>query len=250
MRPDRPEKGSPLADRRRPRVLLVEGDDETTSTVESALSGAGYVVHAVPDGTDIARVARGFLPDVALLETRLPRGPDGFAIATALRSTLGDLPIVFVTVAGKVSDRIAGFEAGADAYLAKPFAVEELLARLKALLRRTRRLSSRVVAVGDLLVNEPARQVVRHGAAIELAPREYELLSVFVHHPGQVFTRAQLLARVSGRAGVPNVVEARVSGLRRKLEAHGPRLIHTMYGRGYVFVAGPTGHHRSEEPVG
>ncbi len=238
-----------MADRRRPRVLVVEGDDQMRSTLVAPLTQANYVVRAVADGTDVRAEARTFLPDIALLETRMPTGPDGFAIAEALRSEVADLPILFVTVADSMSDTIAGLEAGADAYLTKPFAPEELLARVKAALRRARRLTSRVIAVGDLLIDERARHVVRGGAAVELTPSEYDLLSMFVHHPAQTITRTQLRNEVWERSVDLNAVEARVSALRRKLEAHGPRLIHTRHGQGYVFVAQPAGSTSGEEPV-
>lgn len=238
-----------MADRRRPRVLVVEGDDEMRSTVVATLTEVKYVVRAVADGSDIGLEARTFLPDVALLETRMPTGPDGFAIAEALRAEVADLPLLFVTVADSMSDTIAGLEAGADAYLTKPFDPEELLARVRAALRRARRLTSRVIAVGDLLIDERARHVVRGGAAVQLTPSEYDLLSVFVHHPGQTFTKSQLRNEAWDRSVDLNAVEARVSSLRRKLEAHRPRLIHTLHGRGYVFVAQPAGSCPGQEPV-
>lgn len=224
-----------MAERQPPRILVVEDDDEMCTTVRSELSAAGYVVHTEPDGSDIAHAAEVFLPDLALLETRLRTGPDGFSIAAVLRRSFADIPILFVTAAGDLSDRLAGFEAGADDYLVKPFPPEELRVRVKAVLRRSGRLSSKVVAVGDLLVHPTARKVVRQSSCIELTSIEFELLSVFLNSPRRTFTKRQLLGMVWGdEADDANLVEARMSALRRKLEAHGPRLIHTHHGLGYV----------------
>lgn len=227
--------GGVVAERRPSRILVVEDDDETCAIVRSELSAAGYVVDIEPDGTDIANLAEVFLPDLALLETRLATGPDGFSIAALLRRSFADIPILFVTAAGDLSDRLAGFEAGADDYLVKPFPPEELRVRVNAVLRRSGRLSSKVVAVGDLLVHPAARKVVRRSARIELTSIEFELLSVFLNSPRQTFSKRQLLGMVWGPdVEDTNLVEARMSVLRRKLEAHGPRLIHTHHGLGYV----------------
>lgn len=224
-----------MAERQPPRILVVEDDDEMRRTVQSVLSAAGYVIHAETDGTDIEHSAEIFLPDLALLETHLASGPDGFSIAVTLRRSLSDIPILFVTAAGDLADRLAGFEAGADDYLVKPFPAEELEVRVKAVLRRSGRLTSKAIAIGDLLVHPKSRKVVRRGARIELTSIEFDLLSVFLNSPRRTFSKRQLLGMVWGPdAEDTNLVEARMSVLRRKLEAHGPRLIHTDHGVGYV----------------
>lgn len=224
-----------MAQRQPPRILVVEDDDETRASVRSVLSAAGYVVHSEIDGVDIEHTAEVFLPDLALLETRLGTGPDGFGIAVALRRSFADIPILFVTAAGDLADRLAGFEAGADDYLVKPFPPAELEVRVRAVLRRSGRLTSKVLAVADLLVHPTARKVVRRSACVELTSIEFELLSVFLNSPRRTFSKRQLLGLVWGpEATDTRLVEARMSVLRRKLEAHGPRLIHTDHGVGYI----------------
>jgi two-component system, OmpR family, response regulator len=228
---------------RQPRVLLVEDDAALRDAVSSALSGDGYTVHAEPDGTRIRQVAADFRPDLATLDVRLPQGPSGLSIARLLRDGDGDghghvshaqLPIIFLTAADTTADRLAGFAAGADDYLAKPFAMAELLARVRALLRRAGKLTSEVWHVGDLVVDEADRTLHRNGTTIELTRTEFDLLAELGRRPGRVLSKTQLLGSVWGFASHdPNVVEVHVSALRRKLEAHGPRLIHTVRGSGY-----------------
>ncbi|MGH9269142.1 MAG: response regulator transcription factor [Acidimicrobiales bacterium] len=221
----------------KPRVLVVEDDQPIRSAVEVALRAEGYEVRTEPDGTAINDVAATFRPDLAILDVRLPAGPDGYGLARELRRA-STMPLLFLTAADSLSDRLAGFDAGADDYLVKPFSMAELLARTQALLRRAGRLTSAVWPVGDLVVDEGARTVVRAGQPVELTRTEYELLAVLAQHPGQVLTKVQLLTHVWGfEAYDTNLVEAHTSALRRKLEAHGPRLVHTVRGVGYVLRA-------------
>jgi two-component system, OmpR family, response regulator len=224
---------------RQPRVLLVEDDVALRDAVTSALAGDGYTVHAEPDGTRIREVAADFRPDLATLDVRLPQGPSGLSIARLLRDRDGhgsddQLPIIFLTAADTTEDRLAGFAAGADDYLVKPFAMAELLARVRALLRRAGKLTSEVWHVGDLVIDEAHRTAHRHGATIELTRTEFDLLVELGRRPDRVLSKTQLLGSVWGFASYdPNVVEVHVSALRRKLERHGPRLIHTVRGSGY-----------------
>jgi two-component system, OmpR family, response regulator len=226
---------------RQPRVLLVEDDVALRDAVSSALSGDGYAVHAEPDGTRIRQVAADFRPDLATLDVRLPQGPSGLSIARLLRDRSSDghsshdqLPIIFLTAADTTEDRLAGFAAGADDYLVKPFAMAELLARVRALLRRAGKLTSDVWHVGDLVIDEANRTVRRHGTTIEVTRTEFDLLVELGRKPDRVLSKIQLLGSVWGFASYdPNVVEVHVSALRRKLERHGPRLIHTVRGSGY-----------------
>jgi DNA-binding response OmpR family regulator len=172
-------------------------------------------------------------PDLAVLDVLLPGG-DGFQLARELRAAR-DLPIVFLTARDAVDDRLGGFALGADDYLVKPFALEELLARIRAVLRRTGRLSAAIEA-GDIVVDEQAGRATRAGAPLELTPTELRLLAYLVRQRGLVLSKHQLLTQIWGYdAYDPNVVEVHVSALRRKLEAHGPRILETVRGLGYRF---------------
>lgn len=219
------------------RVLVVEDDQPIRSALDVALRGEGYEVRAEPDGTAIDKVAAQFRPDLAILDVRLPAGPDGYGLARILRGS-NDMPVLFLTAADGIEDRLAGFRAGGDDYLVKPFSMAELLARAQALLRRAGRLASPVWQVGDLVIDDGARAVVRAGEKLDLTRTEYELLSALAQHPGQVLSRVQLLTQVWGfDAPDSNLVEVHLSALRRKLEAHGPRLIHNLRAVGYVLRA-------------
>ncbi|HVL99544.1 MAG TPA: response regulator transcription factor [Egibacteraceae bacterium] len=215
-------------------MLVVEDDLPVRSAVEVALTGQGYEVRAVPDGVSIDEVAHEFRPDLGVLDVRLPLGPNGYEIARKLRDSR-DLPVIFLTAADSVEERLAGFEAGGDDYLVKPFAMAELLARVRALLHRSGRLRQTAVEVGPLAIDENARRVTYDGADVSLTRIEYELLAALARPPGRVLSKTQLLVAVWGYdAYDDNLVEVHMSALRRKLEAHGPRLLHTVRGVGYV----------------
>ena len=195
-------------------------------------------VHAVTDADEARRAAESFRPDVAILDVSLPGSESGFDVARWLKGR-GDIALMFVTAADALDDRLRGFELGADDYLVKPFAVPELVARLKAVLRRAGRLVSSTVQVRDLVIDEATREAIRGGNLLSLTPLEFELLLVLAKHPDEVFSKRQLLALVWGFADFdPNLVEVHVSALRRKLEEHGPRLIDTARNAGYVLRSG------------
>ena len=222
-----------------PRLLFIEDDPSLREAVAVALRRAGYEVRAESDGSDLAEMVAAFHPDLAIFDIRLPTGDDGFNLALRLRS-MAEVPVLFVTAADDLEDRLRGFEVGADDYLIKPFAVAELLARVRAVLRRTGRLTSPTYEMCDLMVDEANRTVRRAGVEIPLTRTEFELLSVLGRNAGQVFSKVQLLSLVWGFDGYdPNLVEVHVSALRRKLEAHGGRLIHTERGEGYVLRPPP-----------
>jgi DNA-binding response OmpR family regulator len=217
-----------------PRVLVVEDDLTLRAAILATLHGTGYEVAVTADGLDLDEVAATFRPDLAVLDIGFSVGPDGFEMARRLRAGHG-VPVVFVTAADSLEDRLRGFEVGGDDYLVKPFAMAELLARVRAVLRRSGRLSSQTLQVRDLLIDESNRRVVRGDAIVELTKTEFELLCVLAREPGRVLSKLQLLSLVWGFSDfAPNLVEVHVSALRRKLEQHGPRLIHTERGEGYV----------------
>ncbi len=219
---------------RRARVLVVEDDDPLRTSLEVALRDEGYEVCARREGSGLSAIVEQFRPDLAILDVRLPAGPDGYTSARLLRSSV-DIPVILVTAADTVAERLEGFSAGADDYIIKPFSMAELLARVQALLRRTGRLKSVVRQIGDVIIDDGARTVLRAGATIDLTRTEYDLLAVLAKHPGQVLSKVQLLTQVWGfDAYDVNLVEVHISSLRRKLEVHGPRLIQTVRGVGYA----------------
>jgi DNA-binding response OmpR family regulator len=216
-----------------PRVLIIEDDGTLRSALTQALEMVGYEVRALEDGTGVAQAVENFRPDLVGIDVYLPHGPDGFEVAKQVRS-LSSVPMVFLTAADGVRDRLRGFDLGADDYVVKPFSMAELLARVRALLRRAGRLTSATWEVRDLLVDEQNRVVIRADQAVDLTPTEFDLLCLLGRTPGRVYSKAQLLSEIWG-VGVtdPNLVEVCMSSLRRKLDAHGPRLIFTQRGRGY-----------------
>jgi DNA-binding response OmpR family regulator len=210
--------------------VLVEDEEPVRQAVERALRREGIAVTGFSDYPD-PQLVLAAAPDLAVLDVMLPSG-DGFELARALRSAR-DLPIVFLTARDTVEDRLEGFELGADDYLIKPFALEELLARVRAVLRRTGRLGTAIEA-GDIVVDEQAGMAARAGSPLELTATELRLLAYFVRQRGLVLSKHQLLTQVWGYdAYDPNVVEVHVSALRRKLETQGPRILHTVRGLGY-----------------
>jgi DNA-binding response OmpR family regulator len=219
------------------RVLLIEDDQLTREVLAAALSGSGYDVHAEADGLRIERAAGGFRPDIALVDIDLgDNAVDGLVVARRLRSTVGEVPVLFLTGATGTEDVLAAFSAGADDYVTKPFVMAELLARMQAVLRRVGRGGGReLLECADLVVDTSAHEAVRAGAPIDLTPREFALLVALMRHQNVVLSKVQLLNEVWGFEHYDlNVVEVHMSALRRKLEEHGPRLIRTVRSVGYV----------------
>lgn len=219
------------------RVLLVEDDQLTREVLAAALTGNGYEVHAEADGVRVERVATTFRPDIALVDLRLGEHTvDGLVVARRLRSSVGEVPLLFLTGATDTQDVLAAFSAGGDDYVMKPFVMAELLARMQALLRRGGRGSGReLLECDDLMVDTTAHQAVRNGVELDLTPREFALLATLLRHQNVVLSKVQLLNDVWGFEHYDlNVVEVHMSALRRKLEEHGHRVIHTVRGVGYV----------------
>jgi two-component system OmpR family response regulator len=217
-----------------PRILVAEDDRVLRDAVAGALRQEGYTVKATSDPDRASKLLTEFRPDLAILDVRFPSGPDGFELAGRIRA-VSDAPIIFVTAVESLQGRLTGFDVGGDDYLVKPFAVPELLARVRVLLRRTGRSTSQALQVGDLIVDELAGSAQRAGEPLGLTPTEFELLAAFARRPGKVLSKERLLALVwDFDAYDDNLVEVYVSTLRRKLEAHGPRMLHTVRGAGYV----------------
>ena len=201
-----------------------------------SLTAEGYEVVTAPDGYEALALFDERQPDVVLLDVMMP-GLSGIEVCRRLRERAA-VPVLLVTAKDDVQDRVAGLDAGADDYVVKPFALEELLARVRSQFRRLHIESVRALVLADLSVDPATRTVVRGGRTIELTHREFDLLALFVQHPNQVLPRSTILERVWGFdfESETNVLDVYVGYLRSKLEANGePRLIHTVRGAGYVF---------------
>lgn len=217
------------------RILVVDDDPEIVSFVKRGLTYEGYSVDTAGDGTEALVKAREREPDLVVLDIMMP-GLDGIEVSKRLRRD-SDVPILMLTAKGTVADKVTGLESGADDYLVKPFAFDELLARVRALLRRRQPKEGEVLRFRDLSLNTATREVKRGNQAIQLTAQEFDLLELFMRHPRQVLKRDTIYDRVWGYdfGGESNVIEVYVRYLRSKLEAEGrPRLIHTVRGVGYV----------------
>ncbi len=220
------------------RVLIVEDDDDIADILRRSLRNEGYEVRTSADGIEALDVAAGFLPDVVVLDLGLP-GLDGVEVCRRLRSD-GDVPILMLTARAETEDRVTGLDSGADDYLVKPFERKELLARIRALLRRRPPRGSATLEVGDLVLNPDTREVRRGEREIELTNREFELLEFLMRNERLVVSRERLLDEVWGYdpMAATNTIDVFISNLRRKLEEGGEtRLLHTKRGAGYVLKA-------------
>ncbi|MEU6646753.1 response regulator transcription factor [Saccharomonospora sp. NPDC046836] len=229
------------------RILVVDDDRAVRESLRRSLEFNGYKVDVASDGAQALEKVTGDRPDAMVLDVMMPR-LDGLEVARRLRSTGDDLPILVLTARDTVSDRVAGLDAGADDYLPKPFALEELLARLRALLRRANAeaqaeaQASETLAFADLTLDPGTREIRRGSRPISLTRTEFALLELFMSYPKHVLTRSRILEEVWGydfpTSG--NALEVYVGYLRRKTEADGePRLIHTVRGVGYVLRETP-----------
>ena len=217
------------------RVLVVEDDGDIADVLRRSLRNEGYEVKTSADGVEALDVAAGFVPDLVVLDLGLPR-LDGVEVCRRLRED-GDVPILMLTARAETEDRVAGLDSGADDYLVKPFERQELLARIRALLRRRPPRGSASIVVGDLTLNPDSREVRRGERDVELTNREFELLEYLAHNQKLVVSRERLLEEVWGYdpTDETNTIDVFISNLRRKLEAGGEeRLLHTKRGAGYV----------------
>lgn len=227
----------------KPVVLVVDDEEYIRDLVRTALSFSGFDVAVAADGVSALSEIRRLSPDLVILDVNMP-GFDGFEVVRRLRDGGDITPVVFLTARDSSDDLISGFTKGGDDYITKPFSLEELVVRVQAVLRRTVAAAPEtphVVSFSDLEVDQRAHRVTRNGYSIDLAPTEFNLLRYFLANPEVVLSKQQILDHVWDYdfAGDQNVVEIYVGYLRRKTEEHGPRLIHTVRGFGYVLRTEP-----------
>ncbi len=217
-------------------ILLVEDDPKLAEFIATELHLEGYQVTIASNGMDGLKIARDSSPDLLILDWMLPV-ISGLDLCLRLRKTGMEAPIIILTAKDEIPDRVTGLNAGADDYVTKPFSMEELLARVKARLRRTHAQDLNIFTFEDLTLNCLAREVYRDSQLIELTAKEFDLLEFILRHPRQVLTREQILETVCGYdfMGDSNIIEVYIRALRVKLESANPkRLIHTVRGVGYV----------------
>ncbi len=217
------------------RILIIEDDEAIVRVLRRSLAYEGYTVDAAFDGETGLTLARDAHPDLVILDWMLP-GMDGLEVCQRLRA-VGNIPILILTAKDTVQDRVQGLDAGADDYMVKPFQLDELLARVRALLRRTQPERIPVLTYADLSLDTSTRLATRKGRVISLTAKEYDLLELFLRHPRQVLTREMIFDRVWGYdfGGESNVLDVYIRYLRQKLETGDEtRLIHTVRGVGYV----------------
>ena len=224
--------GTPL------RVMTVDDEPSLIELLSMAMRFEGWEVHTAQSGTEAVRVARESQPDAIVLDMMLPDF-DGLEVMRRIRAFLPDVPVIFLTARDGVSDRISGLTAGGDDYVTKPFSLEEVIARLRGLLRRsgaTSPMPATQLVVGDLVLDEDSHEVTRGGVQITLTATEFELLRYLMRNPKRVLSKAQILDRVWDYdfGGQANVVELYISYLRKKIDAGRDPMIHTMRGVGYV----------------
>lgn len=216
------------------RILIIEDDTRLAGVLERALKEAGWTVEVASDGVEGEYFLRSGSQDAVVLDLGLP-GKDGLSLLADVRRDGSSVPVLVLTGRDAIEDRVAGLDAGADDYLVKPFALDELMARLRALLRRGGGAEP-ILRYADVELDPARGTVMRAGKRLTLRPREYALLEYFLRYPERVLTRASIYEHVWEYSydGMSNVLEVYVRYLRNSLEEHGPRLIHTVRGRGYV----------------
>ncbi|MEU5718310.1 response regulator transcription factor [Streptomyces sp. NPDC020403] len=230
-------------DRNPVRVLVVDDEAPLAELLSMALRYEGWQVRSAGDGAGAVRTARDFRPDAVVLDVMLP-DMDGLAVLGRLRRELSDVPVLFLTARDSVEDRIAGLTAGGDDYVTKPFSLEEVVARLRGLIRRSGTAAAArgesTLVVGDLVLDEDSHEVSRGDVSIHLTATEFELLRFLMRNPRRVLSKAQILDRVWNYdfGGQANVVELYISYLRKKIDAGRSPMIHTRRGAGYLIKPG------------
>ena len=225
--------GSPI------RVLVVDDEASLTDLLQMALRYEGWEIKTAADGSSALTTARDFRPDAIVLDIMLP-DIDGLQVLQRLRADGNDVPVLFLTAKDALDDRIAGLTAGGDDYVTKPFSLEEVVARLRGLIRRSTMTvdanESPVLVVGDLELDEDSHEVRRNGRLIELTATEFELLRYLMRNPRRVVSKSQILDRVWDYdfGGKSSVVEIYISYLRKKIDAEGSPMLHTVRGAGYM----------------
>jgi two-component system OmpR family response regulator len=230
---------APGVDRRpEARLLVVDDEPNIVELLAASLRFAGFEVHTATDGSQALRRAATLDPDIVVLDVMMP-GPDGFEVVRRMRQDGLMAPVLFLTARDAVEDRITGLTLGADDYVTKPFSLGEVLARIRAILRRAgmaAEVGTERLVFADIELDEDAHEVVKAGELIELSPTEFKLLRYLMANPGRVLSKAQILDHVwhYDFGGEATVVESYISYLRRKVDTTEPRLLHTVRGVGYV----------------
>ncbi|MDO5710998.1 MAG: response regulator transcription factor [Micrococcales bacterium] len=229
--------GSPV------RVLVVDDESNLAELLSMALRYEGWHVRSAATGLAAVRAAKEFRPDAVVLDMMLPDF-DGLEVLRRMRGDDPNIPVLFLTAKDAVEDRVAGLTAGGDDYVTKPFSLEEIVARVRALMRRTAHVATaadHVLAVGDLTLDEDSHEVTRGGRSISLTATEFELLRFLMRNPKRVLSKAQILDRVWNYdfGGQANVVELYISYLRKKIDVGHEPMIHTLRGAGYVLKPAP-----------
>lgn len=221
------------------RILVVEDEKKVASFIKKGLEEEGYAVDVAADGEEGLAMALARVHDLLILDIRLPK-MDGLRVLQALRQDHVTAPVLLLTVRATIEDKVLGLDAGADDYLTKPFAFQELVARVRALLRRRAEADPTVLQIGDLRLDPARRIICRGGEKIDLTPREFALLDYFMRNPGRVLTRTMIAEHVWDYSfdTSTNVIDVYVNYLRKKIDtAREPKLLHTVRGVGYVLKA-------------
>jgi two-component system OmpR family response regulator len=221
------------------RLLVVDDEPNIVELLSASLRFAGFEVATAPDGQQALRLVDSFQPDLVVLDVMMP-GIDGFEVVRRMREGKHLAPVLFLTARDATEDKIAGLTLGGDDYITKPFSLEEVVARIRAVLRRAHGADARkpmpVLRYGDIALDDESHEVLKAGQPVELSPTEYKLLRYFLQNPQRVLSKAQILDHVwhYDFDGEANVVESYVSYLRRKIDTTQPRLLHTIRSVGYV----------------